>query len=332
MVIIIKKKLVDPNKLCMGCMSIINNPSEVCPHCGFHISLYKPPAGSLSLYEILNGKYLIGKSIGTGGFGITYIAWDFYQSKKVCVKEYFPKGIAARQGSLRVHAQSTEYAKKAYVTGLQIYIKEAENLSRFYMMPGIVSVRDFFTANNTAYIVMEYIDGIDMRRYAKARGGKIPPAELFKILSTPIKALYEVHKENIIHQDISPDNIMITKTGQAKLIDFGAAKDYSATRDGMVFLKHGYAPIEQYNTNRKNGPYTDIYSLCATIYYLLTGVRIQRSTERQEKDEVKNLRNMGVSVSVEQAAAIQKGLSIHPQNRYVNVSHLYRDLYGEYID
>lgn len=316
----------------MGCMSIINNPADVCPYCGFHTSLYKPPAGSISLYEILNGRYLVGRAIGTGGFGITYIAWDFYQSKKVCVKEYFPKGIAARHNSLKVYAHSTEYAKKAYITGLQIYIKEAENLSKFYMMPGIVSVRNFFTANNTAYIVMEYIDGIDMRKYALARGGKIEPEELFKILSTPIKALYEVHKENIIHQDISPDNIMITRTGQAKLIDFGAAKDYTASRDGMVFLKHGYAPIEQYNMNRKNGPYTDIYSLCATIYYLLTGVRVQRSIDRLEKDEVKNLMDMDVAVSMEQAAAIEKGLSIYPQNRYESVSYLYKDLYGVYID
>ena len=152
------------------------------------------------------------KVIGVGGFGITYIGWDFYQSKRVCIKEYFPRGVASRgitgtishssmTSTLNVFTENTEQAKYAYQHGLQTYIKEAENLSRFYAMPGIVSVRDFFYGNNTAYIVMEYIEGIDLRRYAKQLGGKIPPDVLFPMLKEVIAALNEVHKENIIHRD-----------------------------------------------------------------------------------------------------------------------------------
>lgn len=165
------KRLVDPNVLCMGCMKELNMPKEPCPYCGFYLPAYQQVKNSLPPYEILNGKYLVGKVIGVGGFGITYIGWDFYQSKRVCIKEYFPRGVASRgitetishsslTATLNVFTENTEQAKYAYQHGLQTYIKEAENLSHFYTMSGIVSVRDFFYGNNTAYIVMEYIEAI----------------------------------------------------------------------------------------------------------------------------------------------------------------------------
>ncbi len=341
------KTLVDPNKLCVGCMTALEEAMPKCPHCGFSLADYQQPKNSLSPYEILNGKYLIGKVIGVGGFGITYIGWDFYQSKKVCIKEYFPRAVAARlpggkqsvtasnsntansQYSLSVYTQNTVGAKHAYVEGLKTYIKEAENLSKFYLMPGIVSVRDFFYGNNTAYIVMEYIDGIDMKRYAKAKGGRLAPEELFMILKDVLSALHEVHQENIIHRDISPDNIMITRELKAKLIDFGAAKDYGIQKNGPVLLKHGYAPLEQYEPDGQMGPWTDVYSMCASIYYLLTGVRIQAAKERQEADQVKLLQVMGVPISEEQDKAIAKGLQIKKEDRYQSIAELYSDIYGE---
>lgn len=333
-----EKRLVDPNRLCMGCMAILENTGKPCPHCGFHLDGYRQPPNSLSPYEILNGKYLIGRVIGMGGFGITYVGWDFYQSRKVCIKEYFPRSVAARrqqgsgqsvsvQYSLSVFTQNTEQAQYAYAEGLKSYIKEAENLSKFYLMHGIVSVRDFFYGNNTAYIVMEYIDGMNMKRYAAAKGGKLHPKELFSILRDVLSALNEVHKSNIIHRDISPDNIMITRDLQAKLIDFGAAKDYSICRNGPVLLKHGYAPPEQYEQDGKQGPWTDVYSMCASIYYLLTGIRIQNARERMGQDQVKLLQIMGVPVSERQDLAIAKGLSLIPEERYQTVGELYQDLY-----
>lgn len=330
--------MVDPNRLCMGCMSILGNAEHICPHCGFCLDDYRQPPNSLSPYEILNGKYLIGRVIGMGGFGITYVGWDFYQSRKVCIKEYFPRSVAARrqegsgqsvsvQYSLSVFTQNTEQAQYAYAEGLKSYIREAENLSKFYMMHGIVSVRDFFYGNNTAYIVMEYIDGINMKHYAAAKGGKLHPKELFPILRDVLYALNEVHKSNIIHRDISPDNIMITRDLQAKLIDFGAAKDYSICRNDPVLLKHGYAPPEQYEQNGKQGPWTDVYSMCASIYYLLTGTKIQNARERMKRDQVRLLQVMGVPVSEKQDLAIAKGLLLIPEKRYQTVGELYQDLY-----
>lgn len=344
------KRLVDPNKLCMGCMAELEGNVGRCPYCGFEISKYQRPKNSLPLYEIVNGKYLIGRVLGIGGFGITYIAWDFYQSKKVCIKEYFPRAVAARNPNATTYTeqisvsisvsvpngaggstQNPTRAQHAYVEGLKSYIEEAKNLSRFYLMPGIVSVRDFFYGNNTAYIVMEYIDGIDMKKYAKSRGGRLKPEEVFAILKDVLKALNEVHKANIIHRDISPDNIMLDHNYKAKLIDFGAAKDYGNSQNAPVLLKQGYAPIEQYSKNGNQGPWTDVYSMCASIYYLLTGIRIPVAMERQEKETIKLLQVMGVPVTEEQDRAIQKGLCVEAAGRYQTIADLYRDLYGEPI-
>lgn len=339
-----QKKLVDPNRLCMGCMAELSGQSGVCPQCGFNIRTYQKPPNSLPLYEILNGKYLLGKVIGVGGFGITYLAWDFYQGKRVCVKEYFPREIAVRnrnghtyseQLSVSVHCSQGTYTqhldkvKSAYKKGLQAYIEEAENLSRYYLMPGVVSVRDFFYGNHTAYIVMEYIDGIDMKKYAKWKGGRLAPEEVFFLLKDVLKALEAVHNDGIIHRDISPDNIMLTRDWKAILIDFGAARDYGNSKNAPILLKHGYAPVEQYTVGEKQGPWTDVYSMCASIYYLLTGVRIQPSPQRLEQDKVQRLRAMGVPVTEAQDLAIWKGLQLMPEARWQSMEELYKELYQE---
>lgn len=331
------KKLIDPNKLCMGCMELLDNIQMPCPKCGFLLKGYQQPANSMPIYEILNGKYLVGKVIGIGGFGITYIGWDFYQSKRVCIKEYFPMGIAARdasvssstQYSMDVFTKNTQQAQNAYMGGLQSYIKEAENLSKFYLMPGIVSVRDFFYGHRTAYIVMEYIDGINLKQFAKACGGTIAAEYLFQILRDVIKALYAVHKEGMVHRDISPDNIMINQQYQAKVIDFGAAKNYQVEGEKSVLLKHGYAPVEQYDRNGNQGPWTDIYSLCATIYYLLSGRKLQKAYERAVEDKVLRLRDLGVQIIPRQENAVMKGLSVQIEERYQSMADLYYDLYQE---
>lgn len=342
------KRLVDPNRLCMGCMQEVNRPAVICPYCGFSTARYQQPENSLPLCEILNGKYLIGKVIGIGGFGITYIGWDFYRSRKVCIKEYFPRQIAVRNSSALSYTDqlsvSVQYTvtpeqstatvtreQQAYMKGLEAYIKEAEILSKFYLMPGIVSVRDFFYGNRTAYIVMEYIDGIDMKRYAKAKGGRLMPNEVFSLLKDVLKALNEVHKKNIIHRDISPDNIMLAGDGKAKLIDFGAAKSYGNGERAAVQLKQGYAPPEQYDRNGNQGPWSDVYSICASIYYLLTGIRIPNAKDRQQQDTVKLLQPLGVPVSEQQDMAIHKGLSLDISGRYQTIAALYYDLYSENI-
>lgn len=334
------KTLVDPNRLCMGCMELLENTSVPCPKCGFSLKDYQQPENGMPPYEILNGKYLVGKVIGIGGFGITYIGWDFYQSKKVCIKEYFPKGVAKREQTTTYSTEYSTYSmdvftvntkKAAYLGGLKGYIKEAETLSKFYGMPGIVSVRDFFYGNKTAYIVMEYIDGINFRQFAKSSGGVLQSYILFELLKDVIKALNSVHKAGVIHWDISPDNIMLNDKFKAKLIDFGAAKHSGAGQETSIFLKHGYAPIEQYDRNGNQGPWTDVYSLCATMYYLLTGIKLQKAYERVAEDKTIPLNMFNIEIEDYQANAILKGLNVQIEDRYQSMAELYYELYHEYL-
>lgn len=334
------KTLVDPNRLCMGCMELLENTGVPCPKCGFSLKDYQQPENGMPPYEILNGKYLVGKVIGIGGFGITYIGWDFYQSKKVCIKEYFPKGVAKREQTTTYSTEYSTYSmdvftvntkKAAYLGGLKGYIKEAETLSKFYGMPGIVSVRDFFYGNKTAYIVMEYIDGINFRQFAKSSGGVLQSYILFELLKDVIKALNSVHKAGVIHRDISPDNIMLNDKFKAKLIDFGATKHSGAGQETSIFLKHGYAPIEQYDRNGNQGPWTDVYSLCATMYYLLTGIKLQKAYERVAEDKTIPLNMFNIEIEDYQANAILKGLNVQIEDRYQSMAELYYELYHEYL-
>ena len=152
-----------------------------------------------------------------------------------------------------------------------------------------------------------------------------------RCLRPVIRSLHIVHQADIIHRDISPDNIMLSRQWKAILIDFGAAKDYANSMKAPIQLKYGYAPVEQYDREGNQGPWTDVYSMCASIYYLLTGVRIQEARERQQQDKVQRLQAMGVPVSEAQDAAIWKGLCIMPEERYQSAAELYRDLYQESI-
>ncbi|MZP29825.1 protein kinase [Heliobacterium undosum] len=243
------------DSLCLGCFAN-NGGRSPCPHCGW---AQGTPAGSplhLSPGTMLNDRYLLGKVLGHGGFGVTYLAWDLMLKVKLAIKEYLPRELATRApGHTAVTIFSSERGF-SFEKGLESFLDEARRLARFREHPNIVGIQDFFRANNTAYLVMNYIEGITFREYLERAGGKLPFSAALEIMMPVMDALREVHDNGILHRDISPDNIYISTTGQVKILDFGAARNVlgECSQSLSVVLKPGYAPEEQYRTRGEQGP------------------------------------------------------------------------------
>ena len=211
--------------LCIHCMQEKNNASEICPFCGFDPKTAEIPPYHLQPFSILAGKYLLGMAIGEGGFGITYIGMDLNLEMRVAIKEYYPHGCAIRdtKGNSCTVCSYTGDRQNLFEAGREKFINEARVLARCDTLPEIVAVRDFFKENRTAYIVMEYIEGKTLKTYLKEKGGKISVSETLKMMEPVIRSLGQVHRMNLIHRDISPDNLMIRTDGSVKVLDFGGA-------------------------------------------------------------------------------------------------------------
>lgn len=315
---------------CPNCMQALGQGEDVCPYCGFDVSGYEEKPNCLRPFTVLQGKYMIGRVIGMGGFGITYIGWDLNLQTYIAIKEYYPESFAHRDSAVDTTVTTNENRQEIYNKGLTRYVEEARNLSKFYQLQGIVSVKDFFYENGTGYIVMEYINGVNLKEYLTGMGGKLDEATVLALMKPVFESLYEVHKNGLVHRDISPDNIMVDNEGKIKLIDFGSVRGQSAETDKTytVILKHGYAPPEQYYAKGKQGPWTDIYSLCATMYKMLTGQVPPNGVERMEDDTYQNPSELGVQVSARTEAVLRKGLAVKAQERYQHIGELLDDLYG----
>jgi serine/threonine protein kinase len=220
--------------------------------------------------------------------------------------------------------------KEFYNSGLNKFVNEAKSLAKFYTLPGIVAVKDFFRENGTAYIVMEYVDGITLKQHLANSDGKLRSNEVFELMRPIMKSLSQIHAEGIIHRDISPDNIMLTNKGDVKLLDFGAARDFisDGNKSLSVLLKPGYAPEEQYRTKGNQGPWTDVYALCATIYKMLTGITPPESLERFSQDDIIAPSKLGIQLSSVTENALLKGLAVFQRDRYQDIASLYNDIYG----
>lgn len=319
-------------KICLGCMQEINTDDIKCPHCGFNPNAYKVNPRCLRLGTKLAGKYIIGKVIGEGGFGITYIGWDEKLELPIAIKEFFPPKIASRDTTT---GNNTIYMfdhadEKSFEEGMRRSVKEARSMSKLEAYEGIVSIRDFFNENKTAYIIMEYVDGETLKEYLK-ENGKMEPEDVLKVMKPVMKALEQMHRTGMIHRDISPDNIMIRRDGQVKLIDFGAARvaQEEDEKSLTVMLKRGFSPEEQYRSKGHQGPWTDIYALSATMYYMLTGVIPPESMERVLEDKYVSLKEYDIELDTKIADAIDKGLCVLAKNRYQSMSDLIHDIYGE---
>lgn len=316
---------------CYGCMEPLKE-GGICPKCHFDRNKYTAnprcfPPGTL-LHE---KRYVIGKVEGEGGFGITYIGWDRILDIPVAIKEYFPNNLGSRDcttnSSQQIHVLEGK-SREVYQKGLEKYMQEARILSKFRDMQGIVSVQDFFYDNGTAYIIMEYIRGITLKESMRSID-RMDAAEVFRIMEPIMQSLEIVHRSGIIHRDISPDNIMINRQGEVKLIDFGAARavEDEDHKSLTVMLKRGFAPEEQYRSKGNQGPWTDVYAISATMYFMITGKVPPEAMERMVDDTLESFENLGISMPGDQACAIMKGLGVMRRDRYNSIGELYHALY-----
>ena len=280
----------------------------------------------------LIGRYTVEGVLGQGGFGITYLGMDELHKKKVAIKEFFPQGIVTRNIEYEDTVTVTLVGEKEnYDKGKERFLKEAQTMAMFSKDKGIVKALDFFEINNTAYIVMEYLEGVTLKQYLR-ENKRIDAEDLVELLVPLIEALDEIHSQGLIHRDISPDNIMVLPDGRIKLMDFGAARDYTefGEKSLSIVLKPGYAPPEQYQPHGVQGPWTDIYALCATMYKCITGENPPDALDRLVDDHLKKISAFGISVSPQIEKAIIKGMSVAAKDRYQNVGDFCEDLYGGY--
>lgn len=309
--------------------------SIVCEHCHKNQEEYVSAIHHLKPGSLLKERYLIGSVLGEGGFGITYIGRDTYLDMEVAIKEYFPSGAVNRNNtdSMEISALVGE-TKAGFEKGKQGFLSEARTLAKFSKEQSIVSVRDFFEENNTAYIVMEYLEGIDLKDYI-SQNGKISFEVAISMLSPIMSSLSKIHSQGLIHRDISPANVMILKDGTVKLLDFGAARTVNTVDEKSlsVLLKPGFAPEEQYRSKGNQGSWTDVYALSATLYKMVTSVTPDDAMNRLFSDEVQAPSELNEQVTPEQSAVILKGMSIYQKDRYQTVEQLQQAcnnaLYGE---
>ena len=300
--------------------------------CGYD-QLQTRSSGSLPALTVLNKRYLVGRVLGRGGFGITYLARDFSRQdsdphKLVAIKEYMPSHYCTRRGdTLDITPNSDQKARRVFEEGRQKFIDEARTLSELRRNTIVVHVRQFFQENNTAYLVMEYLDGDDLRKQAAAHGGRLDPELATNVFLTVASGLAEIHRMGILHRDLSPDNIIVTRDEQVKLVDFGAARSYLSTENnGMsVFLKPGFAPPEQYDKNGQHGPWCDVYALCATYYNMMTGLHVPDSVNRARGERTPTLTELGAPVPPRMSEVISKGMALDWKNRYRSMMELLDD-------
>lgn len=282
----------------------------------------------------LKQRYLIGRVLGEGGFGVTYLALDMKYRQRCAIKEYFPLEFSVRaQDDVSVTA-STLSKEEVYQHGLEKFMDEAKNLNAMSEIENIVNIWDYFKENGTAYFTMNFLDGCTLREEFKNSGKKIAYERATPILLSAIQTLGLVHEKGLIHRDISPENIFLTKSGRVVLIDFGAArgylKDEKNADDGLSFsilLKHNFAPIEQYYTTGVQGTWTDVYALASTYYYIVSGQKVPIAIERTRKrGKLTELSSLCSQVPPKLSKVINRALEPNYRKRIQNMAQFYAEI------
>ena len=313
---------------CFGCMEEIQG--YPCPHCGFDPRRVTGIEYALPMGTILAGKYLVGRVLGQGGFGITYVGWDIALERKVAIKEYYPSGQVSRNpGSRGLTWYTSVQSQQAKQNGTQMFLKEARKMSKVDDIPNVVRVRDLFQENETAYIVMDFVEGETLKARLE-KTGPLPWEQAKGIFLPAIQAMEQVHQAGLVHRDISPDNLMLTPGGKVKILDLGAAKDLSVNNgaSSMQVAKGGFSPFEQYTQRGSSGPWTDVYAMAATVYYTLTGKLPPVATDRVVEDTISWEEPGLKALSAQALEALQKAMVISAKNRMQSMEELEKGLYS----
>ena len=321
--------MVDIDKLCPGCMQHLKDSNTTCPHCGYPEKRLTVK-DSLPIFSILAGKYLLGAPLGKGGFGITYIAMHLPDEKIVAIKEFFPANLAVRDTDNETVVPADDTKAVYYRTGMKSFSEEGRILYLLSDIEHVIHVAEQIQANNTTYLVMEYVPGISLKKYMKQQQKLFSEQETLTLMQPILIALQAMHQKGILHRDISPENLMLSPDNILTLIDFGAARTFSRSDDDnlTVILKRGYAPEEQYHSNSRQGPWTDLYAVCAVMYQMLTGILPQEASARAEEDHLTPISRIeGLSLSPSTCAALEKGLQMDPMERYPDIGALMKVLY-----
>ena len=324
------------SKLCMGCMEQYEEEYEICPYCGYVEGTKAAEALHINPRSILYNRYIVGKVLGCGGFGVTYIGWDTLLERKTAVKEYLPGEFSTRiPGQTQVTIFNGD-KREQFEEGLGKFLEEARRLAKFHNLDSIVKIYDSFEENNTAYIVMEYLEGETLAERLK-RERTISAEEAVSMMTPVIQSLQVVHRQEIIHRDIAPDNIFLTRDGKVKLIDFGAAR-YATTshsRSLTIIIKPGYSPEEQYRSRGDQGSYTDVYAIGATLYRMIAGIIPPDALERRalveskQKDMLKPISKYTKEIPKNRETAILNALNIRIEDRTQDMNALEEELTTE---
>ncbi len=315
--------------ICYNCFKEYDAELGFCPFCGQNIEELPKDEYLLSPGTLLLDRYLIGKAVGSGGFGNVYKAWDKKLETIVAVKEYYPQSIVNRiPGTAEVVLVSGKN-RKEFEYGKSRLLQEARNIAKFSSHKNIVNVFEFFEANNTSYMVMEYLHGMPLNKYLKECGGKLDSETAIFVVSAVCDALLPLHKAGIIHRDISPDNIYVCENKVITLFDFGTAEFPDGKNELPVIVKQGFAPPEQYETENRQGAWTDIYALGASLYLLLTGEKPDASPDRKVIDELKTPMEVNPEISEQLSNAVMKAMAIDMHLRFQNVSEFKKAIQGE---
>ena len=317
-------------RYCPYCMHSVQL-GQLCPNCKRDPEAYRPESRQLPPGTLLQERYVLGRALGAGGFGITYLGWDLKLERRVAVKEYFPTAFLKRETSVTLDVTCyTASGQEAYTKGREQFLREARTMAALEKIPQMVRVLDFFPEHNTAYIIMEFLEGQTLKEITQAQG-PCSAQVLLPLLEPVIRAMEAMHQANIIHRDISPDNLMLLSNGTMKLMDFGCARDIQGEVTMTAMLKEGFAPYEQYSGHGQ-GAWSDLYSLCAAIYYCLTGKVPPSAMKRGEPDPLIPPSRLGAELTEQQERALLKGLAVRAADRWKSMGELYGALYGITLD